>query len=136
MAFERDFIAFKNAVWGGLSGRVSITVTDEDLSGADFAWAFSATEGASADITLTDEAAGTEGISATYDPDFVDPQTRVVVGGTVIVPQIDQDTLEGLTFAVADDLELVHTLYYTPLGGSKTVLCFGKLTVKQGAENT
>lgn len=135
MAFTKNYVAFKSAVFGGASGRVFIDVLGKNLSGATFAWAFSRTNGGTPEFTLTNAAAGTQGISATYDAGMVRPDNGAVVGGTRIVPQIDEATLEGLTFAGAADLELIHTLYETAVGGSKRVRCEGVLTVKQGAPN-
>lgn len=135
MAFKKNYVAWASAVWGGASGDVFIDVLGQDLSGAAFAWAFSPSNGAAALFTLAVAAAGSQGISRTYDPDMVDPISGAVVGGTRIVPQIDEATLEGLTFSGSADLVLIHTLYETPSGGSKRVRCHGTLTVKQGAPN-
>ena len=135
MSFKRNFVAFASAVWGGASGRVSITVLGVDLSGADYDWSFATSDGPTPVITLEVAAAGSQGISRTYDANIVHPLSGAVVGGTRIVPQIDENTLEGLTFSGASDLVLVHTLYETPAGGSKRVLCYGTFTVKQGAPN-
>lgn len=135
MAFQKNYTAFASAVFGGASGRVFIDVLGQDLSGATYAWAFSETPGATAEFTLTAASAGSQGVSASYDANMVHPVTGAVVGGTRIVPQIDEATLEGLTFSGSADLNLVHTLYETPSGGSKRVRCEGILTVKQGAPN-
>lgn len=135
MAFEKNYTAFASAVFGGPSGRVFIDVLGQDLSDATFAWAFSTTPGAAAAFTLTNAGAGSQGVSASYDPSMVHPVSGAVVGGSRIVPQIDEATLEGLTFSGAANLALTHTLYETPSGGSKRVRCHGVLTVKQGAPN-
>jgi len=135
MAFIKNYIAFASAVWGGPSGRVLIDVLGADLSGAAFAWAFSTGEGVEPVFTLTNAAAGSQGISASYDATMVHPVSAMVLGGTRIIPQIDEATLEGLTFGGAASIDLVHTFYETPVGGSKRVRCSGILTVKRGAPN-
>lgn len=135
MAFTKNYVAYRSAVFGGASGRVFIDVLGQDLSGAAFAWAFSPANGATPSFTLTNAAAGSQGISASYDALIRNPETGEILGGTRILPQIDETTLEGLTFSGASDLNLIHTLYETPVGGTKRVRCAGILTVKQGAPN-
>lgn len=135
MAFEKNYTAFASSVFGGPSGRVFINVLGQDLSGAAFAWAFSPSEGAAAIITLTNAAASAEGVSATYDASMIHPVSGLVVGGTRIVPRINEATLEGLDFGGAAERNLIHNLYETPVGGTKRVRCFGVLTIKKGAPN-
>lgn len=135
MAFQKNYVAYRSAVFGGPSGRVFIDVLGQDLSGAAFAWAFSETNGGAPVFTLTNAAASEQGVSATYDANMVHPVSGEIIGGTRIVPRINEATLEGLTFSGAADLPLIHTLYETPVGGTKRVRCEGILTVKQGAPN-
>lgn len=135
MAFEKNYIAFRSAVFGGPSGRVFIDVLGQDLSSADFAWAFSTLPGANPSFTLTPQAANVQGITRTYDATMSHPVSGEVLGGTRIVPHIAEATLEGLTYNGAADLVLTHTLYETPTGGTKRVRCYGTLTIKQGAPN-
>lgn len=133
MAFEKDYIAFKSAVFGGASGDVFIAVYGQDLSAAAFKWVFANPADLSPEIILAAASAGSQGISASYDAAAVHPVSGAVVGKTTIVPQINEATLEGLGFVGVADKVLTHTLYETPSGGSKRVRCFGTLTVKQGA---
>lgn len=135
MAFEKNYVAFRSAVFGGPSGRVFIDVLGQDLSGATFAWAFSTAAGQPPAFTLEAAAANVQGLTSTYDPNMTNPVTGEVVGGTRIVPHIAEATLEGLTYNGSADLQLFHTLYETPVGGSKRVRCYGTLTIKQGAPN-
>jgi hypothetical protein len=135
MAFEKNYTAFASSVFGGPSGRVFIDVLAQDLSGATFAWAFSLSEGAAATFTLTNAAASDQGISATYDANMIHPVSGLVVGGTRIVPRINEATLEALDFGGAAQRALIHNLYETPVGGTKRVRCFGILMVKKGAPN-
>lgn len=133
MAFEKNYVAYRSAVFGGPSGRVFINVLGQDLSGAAFLWAFSRTNGGTAEITLSNAAASAEGVSATYDAGMIHPVSGEVIGGTRIVPRINEATLEALTFSGASDLNLIHNLYETPVGGTKRVRCQGILTIRQGA---
>lgn len=131
MAFELPITAFRHAPWGGRQ----LTLLADDWSDATFEWAFSTKPGLPALITLETEPAGTEGVFAAYDPDYVHPRTGVVVGATEIMPLIDQATLEALPDPdpVSADIALYHTLYATPANGLKVAVCFGFFTIKQGA---
>lgn len=133
MAYERNYFhPSKHVPWGG-DGGVSITVIGEDLSAATFVWAFAASVGASPLITLGNAAAGSQGVSATYDPDYIHPDRRVVVGATTIVPLITEATLEALTYPTAPaNLVLAHDLLLTPSGGQQRVICYGEMTIRQG----
>lgn len=134
MAFEKDYTAFASSVFGGASGKVWIDIYGIDLSGAAFVWAFADAPGGT-DVfgPLTNQTAGTEGVSATYDAGGIHPISNEVVGVTRIIPQVDESTMEGLTFAGSADRVVHHTLYITPSGGSKFAYVDGELTIKQGA---
>jgi hypothetical protein len=131
VAFELPITAFRHAPWGGRQ----LTLIADDWSDADFEWAFSAKPGMPALITLETEPAGTEGIFASYDPDYLHPRTGQVVGATYIMPLIEQASLEALPNPdpVSADIVLYHTLYATPPNGLRVAVCFGLFTIKQGA---
>lgn len=131
-AVEINYTAWKGAPWGGSTNDVQIIILGEDWSAHTFSWKFATAEGGSAVITLANAGAGSEGISKTYDADYEHPTSGAVVGATIIVPQIDEATLEALTFSGAAPLELFHQLYVTPSGGAQFVERFGTLTVRQG----
>lgn len=135
MPFTKNYPAFRSATFGGPSGGVFIDFLGDFYDGATFVWAFSLTPGAAAQFTLSAASPGSQGVSASYDPDMVDPISGAVVGGVRLVPRIDEATFESLTYDGTKNLELVHTLYATPAGGSKHVICDGILTIKQGAPN-
>lgn len=135
MAFELPITAFRHAPWGGASGLADLVRLADDWSGAALLWVIADKAGGAVQITLVNVAAGSQGISASYDAAYPHPTSGAVVGATIIRPQIDVATLEGLTSPAipSDDIVLYHTLYVTPSGGVKRVLCYGAFTVKQGA---
>jgi hypothetical protein len=132
MAFEFNPTAFKHVPWGGGSGLADIVVLGKDWSGATFLWQFGAATDLLIDISLANASAGSQGVSATYDAGYVHPETGAVVGATTIRPQIDEATLEALTYSGVADLELAHTFYITPSGEPERVYCYGTMTIKQG----
>jgi hypothetical protein len=131
MAFELPIIAFRHAPWGGRQ----LTLIADDWSDADFEWAFSVKPGMAPLITLESGPAGSQGIFAVHDPDYVHPRTGAVVGATEIIPLINEVTLEALPNPepASADIVLYHTLYATPADGLKVPVCFGSFTIKQGA---
>lgn len=135
MAFELPITAFRHAPWGGASGLADLVRLAEDWSGAAYQWVFADAAGGEAKITLNTAAAGSQGVSATFDAAYPHPTSGAVVGATLMRPQIDETTLEGLTSPTtpSDDIVLYHTLYVTPSGSIKRVLCYGAFTIKQGA---
>lgn len=106
----------------------------EDISAANFTWAFAEHDGDPTILVLANAAPGLQGIHDAYDAGLVDTETRLTAGGTYIVAQIDETTLEGLLDPVVSSSQSVlrHTLYVTPAGGIKRVECFGTLTIEQG----
>lgn len=133
MAFERNYVAYsKHAPWGGGVGDGEIVVYGVDWSAAAFAWAFGPAEGSAASFTLSAAAAGSQGVSATYDSTAQHPVSGAEVGATTLVPQIDEATLEGLTYSGADPLLLRHDLLVTPSGEPQRPLCYGTFTINQG----
>lgn len=133
MAVEIDFTLFKHSPWGGATGEADVLVIGEDWSGATFLWQFGAGTDLAVDITLGNASAGSEGVSATYDSGYDHPETgEADVGATRIRPQINEATLEALTYSGVADLELEHTLYVTPSGAPRRVVAYGTATIKQG----
>lgn len=135
MAFELPITAFRYAYWGGPDGSADLIQLVDDWSGATFEWIIADKPGGAVKITLNNAAEGSQGVSATYDSDYPHPSTGAEVGGTTIRPQINKGTLQALDDPdpVSSDIEYYHTLYVTPVGGLKTVHCFGDFTIKQGA---
>ena len=122
----------KHTPWGGASGLEDWIEEGVDWSGATFVMTLAAAEGSSALVTLTNQTAGTQGISATYDADYVG-QSGAVVGATTIRPQIDEATFEGLTYPSAPaPLELVYDLLCTPSGEPQRAIYRGTFTIYHG----
>jgi len=133
MAGERNWKhASKHTPWGGGTGAGRIIKLGADWSAATFVWAFATTSNGSPVITLNNAAAGTQGVSATYDANYVHPKTGQVVGATIIDPMISEATLEGLTYSGANDLVLYHDVLVTPSGGAQRPIAYGTLTIRQG----
>lgn len=135
MPFELNLTAFRHAPWGGTTGLADLVRMHDDWSLAEFSWAFATSPGGPNAFTLESAPEGAEGVSADYDPDYPHPESSETVGGTTIRPQVDQVTLENVSVSPPDkeDIELHHTLYVTPSGEPRRVLCFGRFTIKKGA---
>ncbi len=138
MPFELNLAAFRHAAWGGTNGLADLVRLNDDWSLAQFCWAFSTAPGGENVITLNNAASGNEGVFADFDAQYLHPVTAAVVGGTTIRPQINQATLETIPDPQPkkEVIDLHHTLYVTPQGEPRRVLCFGKFTIKKGAPAT
>ena len=134
MAFEKNYLhPNKSVPWGGSGGEVYIVFIGEDLSTAAFLWAFTAAIGTAPTFSLATAAAGSQGVSAVYDANYVNPETGEVEGGTIVTPQIDEASFEALSWtAPYDDKVFHHNLLVTPSGGAQRVDCYGTLTVSHG----
>jgi len=134
VAFILDFtIPSKHAPWGGDQGDKEFFYWARDLSAATFKWVFYDPADRSVKMTLDTAAEGSEGIFAEWFAGIVNPETGVAEGHTRIVPQINETTLEGLTYSGVSDLVLDHTLYITPSGMLQFPFCKGTVTIEQGA---
>ena len=124
----------KHTPWGGATGTADMIVLGLDWSGAAFKMSFAPLVGSAAVITLTNAAAGTQGISATYDAGYVDDVTGLVVGATIIRPQIDEATFEALTWGsdTTAPLVLYHDFIVTPTGEPQFVWFDGVTTILPG----
>lgn len=135
MSFELNLThPSKHVPWGGDTTDADIVVLGEDLSTSSFKMTFAATLGGAAVMTLNNASAGSEGVSADYDSSYVHPDTREVVGATVIRPQANEATLEALTWGsdASADLVLYYDLIETPLSGLQKVICYGTYTLSPG----
>ena len=106
-----------------------------DWGSAAFRMTFAAAQGGSAVITLSNAAAGLQGVSATYDAGASHPSTGAIVGATRIKVQIDEATLEGAGIgfpAAPTALALSYDLLVTPTASPQQVHAFGTLTIKHG----
>jgi len=140
MAFELNiFHPSKHVVWGGASGNADLVLVGNDWSGATFVMSFAATQGGTpiAGVTLGNAAAGSQGISASYDATYVHPETGAIVGATTIRPQIDETSLEALVWGSdpSADLVLHYDLLVTPVGGAQQVFCYGTFTLQPGVSD-
>ena len=133
MAAERNWThRSKRTPWIGGISVGPIIKAGADWSDAAFVMTFAATPTGSALITLSNATAGSQGVSATFDPDFVHPKTGMIVGATEIVPHITEATLEGLTYDGTNPKTLYFDLLVTPSGEPQRPVLYGTLTVHQG----
>lgn len=135
MAFTLNYShPSRHVPFGGEVGDADIVYGITDYSGAAFVMTFAATQGGSALITLSTASAGSQGVSATYDADYVHPTTGETIGATTIRPQIDEATLEALTYGTDPDSPLVlyYDLLITPVSEPQRVLCNGTLSIYLG----
>lgn len=136
MAVELNIGAFKRVPFGGASGEGDIPVISVDWSGATFKMELRVNPGdtGTALVSLTNAAAGSQGISATYEDAYAMPDGSGTVIATIIRPQIDEATIEGLALGArtSDPVELYYDIHVTPSGSAKRLLCFGKFTIYPG----
>jgi hypothetical protein len=123
--------------FGGATGLRDFIETGVDWSGAAFVMTLAEAQGGAAVITLTNQTAGTQGMSATYDAtyDYIGLDGVATNGpATIIRPQIDETTLEGLTgFPPAPDpYKLVYQLLCTPVGELQRVIYEGAFAINHG----
>lgn len=128
-------IPTRHAPFGGATGEWDIDVTGVDWSGDAFVLAAAPLEGDAATFTLTNAVAGTQGVSATYDAAMVDPVSGEVTGGTTIRPQVDEATLEAISWGATstnEPITLFWELLVTPTGQPQRQLCMGTLKLYRG----
>lgn len=110
-----------------------------DWSGATFKMDVRTARGdtGTAKVALTTQTVGTEGISASYDPNYVDADTGAVLGATTILVQIDKATMSAWPLAAdpADDVVYAYDLHVTPAGEPERVFFYGNFTVTPGVTN-
>lgn len=114
----------------------TIVFIGADYSDATFAMHVREEEGDTGTpiITLGD-VSGSEGISATFDDEYTDPETEEPVEATIFRIRILEATLEALPLGAdtSEDVELVYDLHVTPAGGVKFILCEGPFLVTPGS---
>ena len=128
-------IPTRHAPFGGATGAWDFDVLGVDWSAAAFVLAVAPNEGDLATFTLINAAAGAQGVSATYDATKVDPITGQVVGGTTIRPQVDETTLEAISWgsiSTALPISLFWECLATPTGQPQRHVCTGTLKLYRG----
>lgn len=139
MAFEHDiFIPTTHAPFGGVTGDFDFIKVGVNWSAAAFAMKIATAPDVAALVTLANAAAGSQGFSATYDAAYVHPETGAVVGATTIRGQIDEATLEAISWGatpVTTDLPLVYDLLVTPSGEPQRAWAYGAVTIRKGVSD-
>lgn len=122
--------------WGGSNGEADLFIYGMDWSAATFSMTFAYAQGdASPAITLVNTAAGSQGVSATYDATLIHPTTGAVVGGTRIRPQINAATLTGLQWTAPLVTKTMHyDLVITPTGISPIPYSYGMFKIRVGSQ--
>lgn len=135
-AFNYDISHYSRHVpWGGAVGDADFIIFGPDYSGAAFALSLAAKPGSAAIKTIGNAAAGSEGISATFEAAFVHPVSGEQGSATIVRPQIDEVSLEGLAWGATDPAEplvLAYDLLMTPFGAPQRAICFGTFTLYPG----
>lgn len=86
-------------------------------------------------VSLSLAAAGSEGVSVSYDPDVLDPDTGDVEGATTIRIQIAEATLTALAWGstpIDEPLVLYYDLLITLPTLPEQMVCYGTFTVDAG----
>lgn len=136
MALELPITAYKRVPWGGASGDGDLWIQSVDWSAGTPKMELREEPGGTgtALVTLNAAAAGSQGISLSYDATYVSPTTGAVVGGTRLRCQIDEATIEALLTPAdpAEDLVLYYDIHITPPTLPKMVAASGTFTIKPG----
>ena len=131
-----DLVAHRHAVFGAADGEGTFELLGVDWHAATFDMAIRPTPGtvATALIALGMASPGSDGISASYDAGLVNPLTGVVVGGTTVIIQINESTLEALAWPAdpAQPLVLAYDLRVLLDSGPRRVVAYGAFTVYPG----
>ncbi|WP_226634507.1 hypothetical protein [Novosphingobium profundi] len=132
-----NLTSYRHADWGGSDGSEIVAFLGEDLTQAHFAWSFADRAGGNVLLTLEATTEGLQGLVARYEPDYVHPVSGAVVGATLLIPQIDRETLLALDTPgeTGADIVLFHTLYLTRDSGLKHAEFAGNFRIMQGAPN-
>ena len=84
-------------------------------------------------VSLTGQAAGTQGISATYDPLYIYNDAGNTAPATKLLIQIDETTVENLALNNPTNTPLVlHYDIHVGTGLTKRVEFFGTFTIQPG----
>ena len=85
-------------------------------------------------VPLATAAAGTQGISVTYDASYIYNEAGNTAPASLILIQIDEATLEALTLnnPANEPMVLYYDLHVTPTGQAKRVELLGAFTIYPG----
>lgn len=138
MAPDIPLTAYKRVPFLDEDGATLVFV-GEDFAGGVYAMHVRNNPGdtGTAILTLAGATAGTQGISVTYDPDYVYADERGVEQtgpASLVLIQIDEATLEALSLGTPTDkpVTLHYDLHITPSGGTKRVVAQGKFIIAPG----
>lgn len=138
MTVTIDLTAYKRVPFIDEDG-ATIVFVGEDFAGGAYAMHIRNNPGdtGAAILSLAGATAGTQGISVTYDADYVyvdengDEQTGPA---SLVLIQIDEATLEGLSLGTPSDkpVALYYDLHITPSGAPKRIVSQGKFIINPG----
>lgn len=124
----------RHTQWGGAVGDADVIMFGPDYSDAAFVLALSASAGGAVLKQIINAAAGSEGVSATFEANFTHPTTGEVGSATIVRPQINEVSFEALTWGTdaSAPLTLNYDLLMTPVGAPQRAVCFGTFTLYPG----
>ncbi|MBK61645.1 MAG: hypothetical protein CL575_01635 [Altererythrobacter sp.] len=139
MAFvsqPRNFTVDKRVPWGGANGEADIVVLGLDWSAGTYLMEVRPEPGntSAALLSIANASAGAQGVSVSYEAGYLHPKTGAVVGATIIRPQINETSLESLSYGAdpADPVTLFYDIHATVSGRGKFVLMAGKFIIQPG----
>ena len=132
MAAELNIAAFKRVPFVD-----SVAILGPNYTGAAFAMHIRNHNGDTGTplVSLATAAAGTQGISVTYDAAYAYNDVGDTAPASKILIQIDEATLEALSLnnPTEKPVVLAYDLHVTPAGGVKRVELFGQFIINPGA---
>lgn len=138
MAPVVPLVAYKRVPFLDEDG-ATIVFVGEDFSGGTYLMHVRNNPGDVGDpiLSLAGATAGTQGISVTYDTDYLYVDERGVEQtgpASLVLIQIDEATIEALSLGTPTDqpVNLHYDLHVTPLGGVKRVASQGQFIILPG----
>lgn len=138
MAPDIPLTAYKRVPFLDEDG-VTIAFPGENFAGGAYAMHIRGNPGDTgvAILSLAGAAPGSQGISVTYDTDYVyvdETGTEQEGPASLVLIQIDEATLEGLSLGTPTDkaVTLYYDLHVTPSGSFKRVVAQGKFIIYPG----
>lgn len=114
----------------------TIAILGPDFTGATFAMHLRNRKGDAGAplISLVNAAAGSQGISASYDANYNYNENGDEAPASKVLIQIDEATLEGLATSNRAEIPLIlyYDLHVTPPGLPKRVIAEGEFTILPG----
>lgn len=138
MSVTIDLTAYKRVPFIDEDG-ATIVFVGENFAGGAYAMHLRGNPGDTGApiLSLAGAAAGTQGISVTYDAEYIYEDEKGVEQegpASLVLIQINETTLEGLSLGTPTDkpVALYYDLHVTPSGAPKRVVSQGKFIINPG----